>query len=383
MITVTNTENVLKDYYLDVVTSQLNGEISPFYNAIAKTSENVFGKQVKLGIVKRGMGTVKACDENATLPTAGSNRYYYINQPLKNIYGTIELTDKVIRASSDSSGSLINMLNAEMTGLITDAKSTLARMLYGNEDGKLTTVVRKVSNYVFEVEDVKPFYVNCDVSIQYGSVEIPLTITNVDTEAKTITIDRNLSDYSFAGGEYVMLYNMWKKELKGLAYIFDNDSIYGYSKATTPYFKPYDTTISRGDLCEDDLVKIIDEIEEANGSKINMILCSFSTRRLIAKLFESNKQIVNTTDIQAGCTNIFVNTVPVYADAFCPDGRIYFVNSDDFVLCQLCDWSWLEDENGRVLKQVAGKAAFSATLVKYAELICKRPCGQGLIRLTD
>lgn len=28
------------------------------------------------------------------------------------------------------------------------------------------------------------------------------------------------------------------------------------------------------------------------------------------------------------------------------------------------------------MKQVAGKAAYSATLVKYAELVCKRPYGR-------
>ncbi|MDE6690379.1 MAG: hypothetical protein K2K04_00255, partial [Clostridia bacterium] len=61
--------------------------------------------------------------------------------------------------------------------------------------------------------------------------------------------------------------------------------------------------------------------------------------------------------------------------------RIYFINTDDFVLNQLCDWAWLEDEGGRILKQVAGKAAYSATLVKYAELVCKKPCGQGAIIL--
>ena len=71
------------------------------------------------------------------------------------------------------------------------------------------------------------------------------------------------------------------------------------------------------------------------------------------------------------------------SDRFCPEDRIYFVNTDDFVLNQLCDWSWLEDEGGRVLKQVACKAAYSATLVKYAELVCKKPYAQGLIILNN
>lgn len=40
---------------------------------------------------------------------------------------------------------------------------------------------------------------------------------------------------------------------------------------------------------------------------------------------------------------------------------------------------WLEDDNGKVIKQVANKPVYTATLVKYADLICDRPAGQGVI----
>lgn len=39
----------------------------------------------------------------------------------------------------------------------------------------------------------------------------------------------------------------------------------------------------------------------------------------------------------------------------------------------------MEDEGGRVLKQVAGKPTYTATLVKYADLVCTRPCGQAML----
>lgn len=383
MITISDAEQVLKDYYLDVVNTHLNGEISPFYNAITKTSENVFGKQINLGIVKSGMSSVRACDEDEDLPYPESNRYYNICERLKNIYGTIEISDKLIRSSADSSGAFISVLNSEMDGLISDAKRNFARMLYGTENGKLTEVVRKVSTYVLEVKDTKSYFENLTVYIRAGASAVNAVITAVDKAANTITLSKSLDSYTFSGGEEVLIKDAAGKELKGLSYIFDSSTLYGYDKSTESYFNPYVAEVAKASLTEADLMQTIDEIEERSGGKINMILCSYKTRRAIAALFESSKQIVNTTDIHAGCTNIFVNTVPVYADAFCPEGRIYFLNTDDFVLCQLCDWSWLENESGRVLTQVAGRAAFTATLVKYAELICKRPCGQGLIKLTD
>lgn len=73
------------------------------------------------------------------------------------------------------------------------------------------------------------------------------------------------------------------------------------------------------------------------------------------------------------------NGIPVVADRFCPAGTMYLINSKDFTLCQLCDWQWLTGDDGSILKQVPGKPVYTATLVKYAELICARPYGQGVL----
>ena len=43
------------------------------------------------------------------------------------------------------------------------------------------------------------------------------------------------------------------------------------------------------------------------------------------------------------------------------------------------DWRWMGQENGKILNQVAGTAKWSATLVKYSELLCNHPGGQSLV----
>ena len=55
---------------------------------------------------------------------------------------------------------------------------------------------------------------------------------------------------------------------------------------------------------------------------------------------------------------------------------MYLLNTSEFALHQLCDWQWLAGEDGRILKQNAGAPTYSATLVKYADLICNKPAGQ-------
>ena len=57
----------------------------------------------------------------------------------------------------------------------------------------------------------------------------------------------------------------------------------------------------------------------------------------------------------------------------------YMLNTKDFTLHQLCDWAWLEGEDGRILRQNQGYPTYSATLVKYADLICDRPIAQAKV----
>ncbi len=379
MITITSADAALKDYYLDAINAQLNGEVSPFFNAITKTSENVFGKDVKFAVAKGGMDGVVAVAEDGDLPYPRSNRYYGITMPLKNIYGTIEISDKAIRASENSAGAFVNLLNAEMEGLVAGAKANFARMLYGDGNGLICTIKNNEGGNVYKVDSAKSYFKG--LRVISNSSNNPMTIVDVDTENNTITLNSE-NGYSFGVNETIRIEGSEGNELTGLAAIFDGENLYGYDKQTESFFRPCKRSC-QSDLTEDDIVDMIDNLEELSDGKINMILCSFKTRKKLASLMSNSRRIVNTAEINAGYSSVIINDVPVYADRFCPEDRIYFVNTDDFVLNQLCDWSWLEDEGGRVLKQVACKAAYSATLVKYAELVCKKPYAQGLIILNN
>ena len=84
-------------------------------------------------------------------------------------------------------------------------------------------------------------------------------------------------------------------------------------------------------------------------------------------------------ELAGGYKALTYNGIPVVADRFVEDDAMYLLNTDDFTLHQLCDWKWLEGEDGKVLKQNAGFPTYTATLVKYAELVCDKPNGQAKI----
>lgn len=377
MITIQNADKALKDYYLDAVTTQLNDSISPFYSAIEKNSVNVFGKDVKLSVVRGNSGNVVAGAEDGDLPDPYKNRYLDITVPLKNLYGTIEISDKAMRASRDSSGAFVNLVNAEMEGLVLSARQNFQRMLFGDGSGKLCNITKRVNDKTYKVDVLKDFYVGMCVDVDdYGVGVINdcsgLYIQSIDKAASTVILNRDIEEAVTYGAIYV--HGSKNNELTGLGALFDAPTLYGHTKSAESYFSPHKVSLNNV-LTEDVLLEVLDTMEENFNSKINMIVCSYKTRRKIAALIANNRRVVNSTDVHTGFGVITVNDVPVYADKYCPDGKIMFLNTEDFSLNQLCDWEWLEDEGGKILKQIPGKAAFSATLVKYAELICKKPYG--------
>ena len=167
-------------------------------------------------------------------------------------------------------------------------------------------------------------------------------------------------------------------ELTGLGAIFsDSETLYGLDRATHGWLKPH-TVENVGTLTENAIQKAIDMVEANGGGRVNFIVCSWGVRRALFELL-ADKRSMESVELTGGFKAMSYNGIPVVADRFCPEKTMYLLNTDDFRLHQLCDWQWLEAESGRVLHQSASKASYTATLVKYAELMCYRPCGQAAL----
>ena len=140
MVTLQSAENALKTLYLGVVSDQLNTNANPLLAMIEQTSSDVWGKEIRKLAPFGINGGIGAGTETGDLPSSAQNNYAQFVLTLKNLYGTIEISDKAIRASQNNSGAFVNMLSAEMEGLLKASKFNFGRMLYGDGSGKLATV---------------------------------------------------------------------------------------------------------------------------------------------------------------------------------------------------------------------------------------------------
>ena len=385
-VNLTGADKALKAYYLDAVAEQLNMGVHPFMSAIEKTTSDVWGKEIRKLAVYGINGGIGAGTEDGVLPTAVGNNYENFVLSLKNLYGTIEISDKAIRASENNAGAFVNLLNAEMEGLIKSSKFNFSRMLFGDGTGAITKVVSVDDKGNVIVESVAGIKEGMYVDFMNESGNTLQEVQNkkviaVDREKKSITLSGSKMPADSLGVcNLVTLHNSWGKEITGLKAIFNNSgTLYGLDRSTHKWLCPY-IQEDVGEIDEMKLQTAIDSIEEFSGNGVNFIVCSMGVRRALMKAFAKSNANIDTLELAGGFKAISYNGIPIVADRFCDAGTLYLLNTNDFALHQLCDWQWLEGEDGSVLKQVAGKPVYTATLVKYADMICSKPCGQGVLR---
>lgn len=382
MVTMASADSALKSVYLGVVSEQLNTAANPLLAKIRQSTADVWGKEVRR-LAQYGVnGGVGAGTEEGDLPSAAGNNYEQFVTTLKNLYGTIEISDKAVRASENNVGAFVNLLNAEMDGLIKASSFNFGRMLFGDGSGVLCTV-SSVSGNTVTADSVKNLIEGMVVDfLDDGSAIAGAAgrrITGVDRDNKTFTVTGSALDEAIAAGNAVCVQGSYNLELTGLGAIFQTTgSLYGLDRATHKWMIPYIKT-KVGAISETVIQTAIDRLEETAGSRVDFIVCSWGVKRALQKHLSENKRNIDVTELAGGYRSITYNGIPVVADRFCPDGTMYLLNTSDFCLHQLCDWKWLEGDDGRILRQVAGKPLYTATLVKYADLICTRPCGQAML----
>ena len=373
---------------LDAVGSLIHAQAVSVDYVKERFGVDVVGKDVRRLVRVRANGGIGAGSETGALPTASASDYVQFTSTLKNLYGTIEISDKAIRASVNNEGAFVNLLNDEMETLIKSATASFGRMLYGDGTGKLATIEKiegEDSLRVSNIHAVMPgmivdFYdANWERLDDYCGVKI----LSVDNYRRIIKVDKGgITADKVPVGSGIYMQNSFGCEISGLDAIFsESETLYGVDRNKYS-LTPYSVNVLE-DLTPRYLETVIDTMEQNTGERVNFILCSAGVKRALTDAMRTAGMEVKTMDVN-GAVAIDFYGIPVVSDRFCATGTMYLLNTNDFKLHQLCDWQWLEGEDGKILKQIPGKPVYTATLVKYVELMCERPCAQAkLTNITE
>lgn len=383
MVTLNTAEMAMKNVYLSVLPEQIKIAANPFYSKIKQTSNDIFGKEV-VKLAPFGVnGGFATSGETDPLPVSGHKNYAQIRSTLKNLYGTFQISDKAVRSSSNNIGNFVNLLSDEMEALVKSCVFNLNRMLYGDGSGTLATIVS--SNQLLVKVDttaglMEGMYVDYYNTAGVKQNTEPYLITRVNRVDKNFKYDKGNNTSFINGTGYITVQNSKDNELSGLDRIFSyEDTLYGISRSANHWAQPWEVSREGKEVSDMVIQEVLDYLEDYADSKVNFITTSASMRRAYQQFLNVYRKNVDVVELENGYKTITHNGIPIYADKFVKEGSIYLLNTDDFVLHQLGDWQWMEDEAGHVLRQNPGFPTYTGTLTKYAELICNKPMGQGKI----
>lgn len=381
MVTIGNAENALKTVYLGAVTELLNTKANPLLSKIEQTATDVWGKEIRTAARVGINGGIGAGDEAGALPGAYGSNYIQFVSTLKNLYGQIEISDKAIRASADGRGAFTDLLNSELESLLSASKFNLGRMLYGDGSGKLCTV-NALSEGSYPVSDTRNLIEGMVVDVYSsagGLLCSGLRIAYVDRDASTVKFS-TAPVSTIAAGSVMYVQGSKGKEITGLGAVFDSEkTLYGLDRSVYPFLTPYEKSVN-GTIDELTIQQTIDRLEYNSNSSVDFIAVSAEAKYSYQNYMKEYKRNIDVMELSGGYKTMSYNGIPIVYDRFIEKGAMYLLDTSAFKLHQLCDWRYLENENGKILRQTQGKPTYTATLVKYCDLVCSRPNGQA--RLT-
>lgn len=389
MITISTAENALKNIYLDTVINDINKKTNPFLTMVEENTRIASGKNAKVN-VRCGQAAVGAGTETGDLPTGDNQKSVELSVPLKNLYGTFQISDKALKAASLDPNAFASLLGGEMQNLVSAAQNNLTNMLYGN-GRKLLAVIGSddfatssrhmlyVGKYInnFKVGMELTILTNSDAYVADFNCDNIVTEVNVD--AKVITLSDDLMETK-ADRFYIYDFKDDQTNMNGIDSIFFQ-KIYGVNISDYPEIAPCNFRENSDELKvldEEAVLEFLDLYEEhCQSMPADIILTHPRVKKSIFESLKSTRSNIATTELAGGFRGFTFNGIPLYSDVKCKAGNLYALNSKSFAMHQLCDWTWLSNEDGSILKQLPGKATYMATLVKYADLICDKPFLQG------
>lgn len=386
---------VLKDFYYGPIVKQLN-DSTPLLQRLESTTDHVdmSGRQAVVPLWTGRSPGKGWRNEGESLPTSGSQTTKKALYTLKTAYGSFRLTGHVIRFTQNDAGAFVRAMETEMNGIKTDVAVDLARVLYGDgtaavavlTSGSTSTVVNLATN-----ESLVKGQLYVGLLVDIGTIANPeadcnaQAITAVSVSAATITVGASGTP---ATGHFVFINDnadtTSSKEALGLQALISSvaTTVGGITEASEPTWLPQ-RDVAGTALTVDRMLQMRGKLKQAGGSLNQFIISDdFGLRTFwnahndsgVVKGIRYNDPVA----LEGGFETVKFSGTPLIGDYLHPWGKMHFVDGDALKVFNTGDWAYL-DEDGRILKQVAGFDAWEGFLVRDLQLGTNRRNSSGVI----
>lgn len=383
MVNLTTVSNALKNFYVSPIRMDLDIKADAFASRILRTSDKITGYNKIVRAAQIGVnGGAGAGTETGNLPTAGENPYIQLESDTKNLYGTLEVSDKALKSIVEGAGSFINGFQRDMDTLVKTLQWNLARQIYGDGSGKLCTLAalsssgKKLTCATGSTTRHLLPGLRVDLHSSEGTVtNAGVRITDVDHDKKTVTLDTNVT---CSAGAFLTIQGSAGLELTGLGKIFEtisgnSQTLYGVNRSEYSWMRPYLANL--GAISEVGIQKAINHLEDTYNVTIDHINCGNDAYDHYMTLMNQRRSINDVMILEGGHKALKFNGMPLCRNKFMEPGTIDLYDTSLFSIDQIADWEWIEGETRQILHQVPGKAVYTASIAKYCDMMCALPGG--------
>lgn len=369
-----------------------------------KKSYDFTGKRMEVAVPFGFSGGVGS----GSLPVANVAKYEDAQIIAKKVYSVCEIDRETIKASMNNEGAFVQGSKEVVQKAVESYMRNASRILFGAGDGVLAIGLGTGANvsgagttgspYLVEIplaawkeanweeRDFVQMVTGTTVSsgiVTAGSAEATLLeVVSVNPATRVVGLvgtSVRLAALTgvgpLAATDAIALQQSFLKDPQGLKGVLDASSGTLYGVSVDRRWKAVQEAASGSGLATDLMNKVMLDVQRKCGKVPNLIVTSFTQYRKLLNLLEDQKQYViepRSNDLKGKISFKGVEfmssagPVGVFAERFCEDDRMYFLN-DNYLNCHhRPGFGWFEDD-GTVFLRKASSDAYEARYGGYYE----------------
>lgn len=377
----TSVQNLFKHKYDQISMDMYNGDneslgrIKKSYDAVGDQVE----RPVPLGF-QGGAGS-------GSLPGANRGNYGKAIFSTKSVYAVCEVDRKTIKQSRDA-GAFVEALKENTKRTVQKFNWNASRILYNDGTGALGTVsaVTTVtsSTYTFTVTAATYKLANWEIRdfVNFGTSTDKFEITAITpavlaTSTLAIIAVTRLSGSTVpTAADVVYLQGSKDNDPQGLKGVCDATSSSKFNINIGYRWQSTQMAAASAGIDVDRMNQMMLDIQSVSGMVPNLITTSFiQMRKLLNQLEDQKRYFSQGGELKSRYGDFSFSAVqfmsvkgpvPIVAERFCDDDRMYFLNDDHIESCHAPDFGWCNDE-GFVFLRKNGEDAYEARYAGYYE----------------
>lgn len=379
-------DEVLKIYYEGGIRELIPTKVRTLRMFEEKDANEWGGRFVEYPIkIGRNQG-VGWGSELGNLPTAGRQQYTNVRIPMRYLYGRIQLSAQVMKASQGNKAAFAPAMEQEMQGLINDLANERGRSILSDGRGILALVNDTTPSGSTTVNVDSPGgvagatngarFMNPQQIIGFinpttGALRTGIrTIQSIATDGTTITLD-SAPDSSVADNDYIVRAmttgvtgvgdTSYQKESMGLLGLIDDGTyvttLHGVNRTTYPIYQS-PVIANAGAWSNDVIQRGVDLADQRGDGEISELIMHHSARRAYLASMEDFRRYTagdlsrpNAGTVAARRGQLSFGPIPIMEEKYAPYGIVFGMDASTCRRYVEVSGEWA-DEDGSILQRV-------------------------------